>query len=633
MKQQITIQGKKITLDFDPQSLTLSVKTAEKTWEQNNGSGAYVEFCGKSGAPARQVSFAEAENIYHEVFENGVGRGIESAYSGFALGGNEDELVLRTRIWLESAEEDVYFELLSEHERPGLVKKVVWPGPFILAGQEDDCYTVLPLRQGILIPNRYPKPVETVFEGRFYNMGYYMPWWAQIDGRSGVLAIAQTPWDGGCDLSHPAGGPTVLATAWHSSLGKMDYRRVLRLSFYKDCDYNTMCKAYRDYIYKLGYLFTLEQKAFRNPKIKKLIGSFIVTDNICIHIEPESAYYKPGQADYNDRLVTFQQMGEKLTELKKNGAQKVYFHMDGWGNKGYDNLHPDILPPCEAAGGWHGMGQLSSVCHNLDYLLALHDEYIQYYKKAPTYRDDQVICDTEGNIISDCIWFGGEQGFLCTQYALHYLQRNYTSIEEHGISVDGTYLDGFTAAPVLECAHPNHRMSRRECLELRRQCFARQTARGYLVSSEEAADAILYALDLVHHAPYARGQGEEPLDTGAETKGIPVPLHSLVYHDCIVVPWSPGKGAAGIPLEEDGFLHGMLNGGLPYLPLDASQDTIERLRPMCKLHERVAFCEMIRHERLDKAGRRQRSTFSDGTTVEVDFDTDCYAVFPPLCDE
>ena len=47
--------------------------------------------------------------------------------------------------------------------------------------------------------------------------------------------------------------------------------------------------------------------------------------------------------------------------------EKVYLHLDGWGNPGYDNQHPDYLPACEEAGGWEGMRSLSECMKEMNY--------------------------------------------------------------------------------------------------------------------------------------------------------------------------------------------------------------------------------------------------------------------------
>ena len=59
-----------------------------------------------------------------------------------------------------------------------------------------------------------------------------------------------------------------------------------------------------------------------------------------------------------------------MRKLKEAGLDKVYLHLDGWGNPGYDNQHPDYLPACEAAGGWKGMKFLSDSMEEMGYMFA-----------------------------------------------------------------------------------------------------------------------------------------------------------------------------------------------------------------------------------------------------------------------
>ena len=48
-----------------------------------------------------------------------------------------------------------------------------------------------------------------------------------------------------------------------------------------------------------------------------------------------------------------------MKELHELGAGKLYLHLDGWAEPGYDNNHPDYTPACEEAGGWKAMKELS----------------------------------------------------------------------------------------------------------------------------------------------------------------------------------------------------------------------------------------------------------------------------------
>ena len=112
--------------------------------------------------------------------------------------------------------------------------------------------------------------------------------------------------------------------------------------------------------------------------------------------------------------------------------------------------------------------------------------------------------------------------------------------------------------------------------------------------------------------------------------GIPVPLFNLVYHDALLLPWSLGKGAWGIPENDLGYLHGLANAGLAYLSLRPGEEELVRVRTMSALHERVGLLEMINHEFLDESFRKQRTTFADGTKVTIDLDSDTFEISPKL---
>ena len=62
--------------------------------------------------------------------------------------------------------------------------------------------------------------------------------------------------------------------------------------------------------------------------------------------------------------------------------KKLYLHLDGWAEPGYDNKHPDYLPACKEAGGWDGMKKLADTMHECGYMFGIHDQYRDYYLAA-----------------------------------------------------------------------------------------------------------------------------------------------------------------------------------------------------------------------------------------------------------
>ena len=156
-------------------------------------------------------------------------------------------------------------------------------------------------------------------------------------------------------VNHPAGGPTRIFLRHLPSMGKMDYARTVSYCFVPaGSDYVTLCKLYREIADEEGRPRTLKEKAAQNPNVEKLIGCCVMHVEGKSHVTEGSAYYDKENPEKNDRLVPFSHWTERVKRLKGLGVDQLYLHLDGWGQPGYDNQHPDYLPPCKEAGGGEG---------------------------------------------------------------------------------------------------------------------------------------------------------------------------------------------------------------------------------------------------------------------------------------
>lgn len=580
--------------------------------------------------------FRDAVNISHEEYSFGTGNGIRSRFESFMRDGKLVPYIFETLVWIEHATGDVYFEWIPLQEEGLHVEKVYWPGAMEFSEKKDTWYTLLTFQQGVLIPNTWEtefKPGK--FNGFFETASGYMPWFAQVKDRAGYIAICVTPWNAAYDAVHPAGGPyTSVGMRFEPSLGKMDYRRIVRYTLLADCDYNDLCKVYRTYVNEQGRLRTLAEKAARTPAVNNLIGCAFVHKGIKTEVQPNSDFFDPQNPEKNNHLTTFAKREEEIRNLYAHGVGKLYLHLDGWAQPGYDNKHPDYLPACREAGGWEGMKSLADTVHECGYLFGIHDQYRDYYLDAPSFDENYACRLPDGTIPKHQRWAGGPQSYLCATQAPYYVKRNFSELAEHEIQLDCAYLDVFTCNEGDECDNPEHRMTRRECYEFRGKCFEYLLSKGILPSSEEVSDWAVPSLVFCHYAPY-EFMLEEP---GKPKKGIPVPLYNLVYHDCVIQPWMMDK----VSEEEDYMLYALLNGGAPYLIRDAAypntdgvfdegiefklEEDIRRCKVVSELHERVAKCEMLRHEMLGGDPLLQRTTFSDGTQVTVDFRHQTYKI-------
>ena len=83
--------------------------------------------------------------------------------------------------------------------------------------------------------------------------------------------------------------------------------------------------------------------------------------------------------------------------------------------------------------------------------------------------------------------------------------------------------------PLDECYDPRHPTTREDTYNWRAKAFEYMRSLGMAVSSEEPADCFIPDLDFVHWnaCPQDRNESSNYL-------GIPVPLHTLVYHDALL---------------------------------------------------------------------------------------------------
>ncbi len=605
-----TVTTPDLRLGVSRSDLSMAIKTPETEWRFLPSDDHDVELQDQSFA------LTSAQQVQAEEFRTGYSAGMILTLSDFPAA---PELVLRLTSNLIGNE--VVFELAAVDDSV-TVNAINWPKAVETGATETD-FAVIPNMQGMLLPGNSPQEFH---ESSLCNSrSLYMPWWGQIRDGHGVETILETSDDAGAVYDHAPGGPTIMRPRWYASMGKVRYLRTIRYVFDDESTYVRMAKRYRRYVKEDGRLVTLAEKRVRTPNLDEVIGRPVVHIGALYHFVQEAALFNKERIEANHSLNTFDHLAEGLRGLKKRGIVDAYVHLDGWGFYGYDNGHPDVLPPGEEQGGWDGLRRFADTCDDLGYLFAVHDQYRDFYLNAVSFDDRLAAYRFDGSREESSTWCGGPQTILSSRFAPGYVRRNHDLFASHGIKVKGAYLDVFSVVPLEESSAPAHPVTRSECAHYRQQCFDLLRARGYVVSSEEPSDYLASHLDLVHHGPY----GTYPHYGGGDARGIPVPLWNLVYHDCLLLPWEMGEdGGWGIPKGDAGWLHCLLNAGLPYVGLTPNEEQVARVKEAAALNQRLATKEMVNHEFLDNTYRKQRTTYADGTTVTIDLDAKTYTMNP-----
>jgi len=606
------VRNSELELRVAKTDLAMHVTTPHAAWDFLPCGDGDIECAGKS------FSLLSAGGKNAVEFFTGYSAGMLITLTDFA-----DTPGLALALTINLIGNDIVFDIAA----PGDVEKlgaINWPKPLKTGNTAEDV-AVVPHMQGMLLPGNYEREVNQ--QDLSNSRTIYMPWWGQLQGSHGVLTILETDDDGGVAYHHAAGGPTVIQPRWYSSLGKLRYLRTVRYVFQENASHVTFAKRYRQYATETGRFVSLAQKRVRTPGIDDVIGRPVIHEGALYHNVKEASYYDKKQIENNHAMVPFDEISERLRTLKKKGIDTAYVHLDGWGYFGYDNGHPDVMPVGQEQGGWDGLKRLAGTCEDLGYLFAVHDQYRDFYKNAASFDDRLAAIRIDGSREEHCTWCGGAQTILSARFAPEYVRHNHDAFAAHGIHVRGAYLDVFSVVPLEESFQPAHPMSRSDCARYRRECFNILHARGYVMSSEEPTEYLCSGIDLVHHGPYPTA----PNLGGGNRVGIPVPLFNLVYHDALLMPWNMGEdGGWGIPNGDAGRLHCLLNAGLPYVDPGADEQMVARVKEAAALNKRCAMLEMTNHEFLDATFRKQRTTFSDGTAVTVDFDAKTYAIEPKL---
>lgn len=634
------IVGQKHRATFDELDFSMEIDAGAVTWSlvasEDN------DMIVKSRGEEFNLKLTSAEKIDITKYDTGYKTGIkirldQFRHNGLLNKGTDLDLALILTVCLEGKEEELIYDIVAV-ENEAVVRQLDWPKE---VDTRDADYSALNHVRGNLLACNWDKPYHPygnvpsgqenlIASDKSYIQSnlietWSMSWWGFQKGKSSMVVIVETPDDAAYKFSHRAGGPTMLGPRWLNSLGKLRYPRSVRISFIDNGNYVDMAKRYRKYVIDRGRFVSLKEKIAQEPLVEKLIGTPHLRQHVLRNYKPGSHRYDKNNPENNYRLITFDENAQRLKDIKAKGVERVFVTIAGWPYMGYDRQHPDAFPPAPGAGGWEGLKRWANTCKELGYLYNLHDQYRDYYVDAPSY-DPQFAVHEEDNIKDASIfpgsrfggwkegyipfmdyWDGGKMGYLNMRFVLGHFVKNYQLMFDHGIKTQGSYLDVFGYIPPTEDYNPEHPLTRTNAMKFMAECFHWARRNLGIVGTEDGADWVIPYVD------YAT-------DANAGTV-ISVPLYTLVYHDAIMTP----EGG----LRE--FLRCILNGAYPQIPRDTNNaEDMEKMKIVSALHKRVALLEMTNHEFLDKDYNKERTTFSDGTTVTIDKSAGTFEIKPDL---
>jgi hypothetical protein len=640
-----TITGQKNTVTLRESDLAINVQTPGTNWTMAGSQAG--DLIVKAGGKVYSLRLADAKKIEVVPYDAGYKTGVKIALSGWrhlkaARGKTPADLTLYLTVCLEGRDEEAVFDVAAD-EHAALVRQLDWP-PAMDARDVD--YTVLSNGRGNLLPRNWPQeyyPIRSVKNGKIVASdhsvlqshvieSWSMSWWGFEKGKTAMMMIVETPDDAAYQFSHPAGGPTVIGPRWLSTLGRLGYVRTARMCFFDDGNYVTLAKRYRQYVKDTGLFVSLAEKIARTPGLAEVVGTPQTRIGFLRDLSPDSDRYDKANPSNNYSLFTCDERIKQLQALKAGGVDKTLVFIGAWQHLGYDHQHPDPLPPPEKAGGWDGLKRLTDTCRELGYPFLFHDQYRDYYTNAPSYDPQFAIHEEDDSLPPKAFagsrfgdwkegaipfmrhWDGGGQTYLNARFQAGNVRKNWQLFFDHGIHPQGIYIDVVGYVPPDEDYNPEHPTTRSEAMQGQIASFEwAHNNLGY-VATEAGSDWVVPYADIINQS-------------GGVGKCIPVPLYNLVYHDAIMISYG-GRGD-----DAKNLLLGILCGGVPELPVTAEDTDSKRLaltKEMAALNKRVALVEMTNHEFLDKDRNEERTTYTDGTTVTVDWKAGTVKVSPEL---
>lgn len=441
-----------------------------------------------------------------------------------------------------------------------------------------------------------------------------MPWVGLTDGEIGYLLLWELP--SSCDNGMArlegglCGGRELLAPGvYHDPIkGTFGAPRTVRYSFSAAGGHVALCKRYRRYAADNGILVTQKEKMRTRPAIARLAGAPDIWGR------SDLAFCREARAAGMDRAIV-------NGPTAKADMQAIIDQ--GYLTSVYDN-YEDMF---EGDGGRYG--------------------------DCKTETD--AVVQADGSLKKAWLTKGDPpKQFMKRCTALfEKVARRWIPPELESHAYNARFLDVTTACGMIECYSDTHGLNRTEDRAARIN-LARYVGHelGLVLGGEHGRwwgvpyfdywegmqSGGFYSWPAGHvglELPQSREEiGRNYLEWGLGEKNR-YPLWELVFHDCVVSTWYWGDStghlqevAPELGTKQDAF--NVLYGTVPLYwvnkPYSYRWDEpetrarlLESYRNTCKLHEKIAFEEMLSHEFVTEDRAVQKTVFGDGTEVWVNF--------------
>ncbi|MBR5527556.1 MAG: hypothetical protein IKV97_01030 [Clostridia bacterium] len=413
----------------------------------------------------------------------------------------------------------------------------------------------------------------------------------------------------------------------------------LHYLYEKDATYSGMGREYRKYQLSHGFRSIREKK---DPELDFCARSMLIRIRHGWKPVPCKIFEQTPENEPPMHVAsTFSEVVDIMKAYKAAGIEKADFSLVGWNIRGHDGRWPQILPPEPALGGMDGLKELIDTARDLGYRVTCHTNSTDAYSIAENFDKNDLVIKNDGEYYwRDAYWAGGKAYQICPECALRLAQETLPAVRELGFC--GThYIDVITSVNPYTCYNPLHPLNKGQAIEKWNELFryAKELFGG--ISCENACDHTLRDCNFVLYVSFFNGEIPEYVDKA-------VPFWQIVYHGIVVSnPYASTVNAAATGI--DSILKIIEYGGRPVIYYNSrfvndgkdwisdkdftahTPDEIQRTAKLAadeyKIFEPLSYLQfefMDDHEEI--ADNVFRTTYSDGTSVIVDYNNKTYNI-------
>ena len=325
-------------------------------------------------------------------------------------------------------------------------------------GADERGYAVVPAREGLLIPAESGLRFRQRFGASDYQ-GCHMTMMGMVKAGAALLVTWTDPY---VAVEIQGDGGLVASAILRKSA------RSVRVTVLGKGDYVTVARAYREVARAKGYLVTWDEKLKGHPERAKYLGASNVKlwQAVNRRMNEESTEQLSVRVNWS-----FDEAAQVAEHVKRDlKMEKVLFGLGGWTRRGYDNQHPDILPAAPEAGGDQGLADCARRVMQLGYLLALHDNYQDMYRDAPSWDEQWIMKTRDGGLAKGGRWAGGRAYLTCSKEAVELARRpqNLPAVKRL-TAANAYFIDTTYAVGLQECFDPRHPLTKADDMKWKQE--------------------------------------------------------------------------------------------------------------------------------------------------------------------